>query len=176
MIFIIPSILKASPKGPSVMQKTLSLVSGGLISLVILPVLLYPVGKWIDTLITFPWSGWVRLGIGGVLVPLGLFFAVWAGISQWRMIGDGGDIFVIAGPYSYCRNPFLLGLIFFYTGLGSVLVSVTAGIAGLILVLVIGTVHFKTVEEKAWENRFGEGYAGYRERTSYLFPRSINWI
>jgi len=77
---------------------------------------------------------------------------------------------VISGPYNYCRNPMISGVLFILTGEALVLNSpgilIWAGIFFL-----VNTVYFIGMEEPGLEKRFGEAYRQYKKNVPRWIPR-----
>ncbi len=75
------------------------------------------------------------------------------------------------GVYSETRNPMLFGYFVALVGLGVLRGSPFAASSFPLLFLGIWTLWIKLREEPALEERFGETYRAYRERTPFLLPR-----
>ena len=78
---------------------------------------------------------------------------------------------VKTGPFSYIRNPIVLGYIMLFFGIGFLLGSMS-------LVLIITPIYFmllileiKLIEEPELEKRLGKDYLEYKERVPMFFPR-----
>lgn len=78
---------------------------------------------------------------------------------------------VKTGPYSYVRNPIVLGYIMIFFGIGFFLGSIS-------LVLIITPFYFillileiKLIEEPELEKRLGNNYLDYKERVPMFIPR-----
>ncbi len=77
---------------------------------------------------------------------------------------------IVNGPYRFCRNPLILGMIVYYFGLtvwfGSfyALFLFSIFIASFIL-------YMRYVKEGILEDKFGDEYVKYREKTPFLIPR-----
>jgi len=163
--------------------KVLSLITGGLIFLVLLPAFLF----WLSQIITAaiaPFCPWLpcppRLVEIIVATPFaigGLLLLGWSTLTQWRH-GHGTPAqlaptqrLVTTGPYALCRNPIELGAILYYLGLGTMLDSLGNGIICAILAALLGTAYHYLFEEAELAARFGEEYLIYREKTPFLIPR-----
>jgi len=77
---------------------------------------------------------------------------------------------LVKGPYAYCRNPMLLGILIFYIGIGVLngspsYFSLMAPLVGALLA------YIKLVEERELENRFGLAYKRYKKKTPFIIPR-----
>jgi len=64
---------------------------------------------------------------------------------------------VVSGPYAYCRNPIMLGSIFYYYGL-VILFQTISGIIIVTLFQIFHAIYIKLIEEKELEIRFGKEY------------------
>jgi len=110
------------------------------------------------------------------MVVVGLFFIGWTSWAQWK-IGKSTPVplvpaqkLVVIGPYAYCRNPLMFGVVLYYLGL----VLLVGSLAGILLVIVFGLLYalfIKLVKEKELEARFGKEYIEYKKKTPFLIPR-----
>ncbi len=110
-----------------------------------------------------------------LMLPSGLF-AIWSIYAQFT-IGRGTPVplmatqkLIIQPPFSYCRNPMVLGTIGMYLG-----VAVLFRSWGSVVVVLLGAAalltYVKLVEEKEMAARFGEEYLEYKRQTPFLIPR-----
>ena len=116
-----------------------------------------------------------------------LFTIVGVGLSLWSVIymkkvGEGTPMDIMnleigprtkklltEGPYRFCRNPMLLGILIFYIGIQVRLLSLKPFI---IFVLFIIAMYFQLKKEEArLEADFGEEYLEYKKRTGMFFPK-----
>ena len=159
-------------------QRMLAMAFEGIFFLALLPYVLFRLGAALDR-----WIGWPTLlyppvnVVVGVLVMLGgWLFALWT-IYMQLTIGRGTPVplmatqkLIIQPPYSYCRNPMVLGTIGFYTGM-----AVLFGSIGSLLLVLIATglllLYVRRVEEQEMVLRFGQEYLDYKQRTPFLIPR-----
>ena len=108
---------------------------------------------------------------------LGLWLAIWSVRTFYNLGGEGTPgpwkpvtKLVIEGPYSYVRNPMLMG-VFFLLLFESLFFSAKP-IFYWFLVFFIGNIfYFKNVEEKDLIKRFGDDYELYRRKVSMFIPR-----
>ncbi len=159
-------------------QRLLAMAFEGIFFLVLFPYALFRLGTTLDQ-----WIGWpillyppVNAVVGGLVMLGGWLFALWTIYVQFT-IGRGTPVplmatqkLIVQPPYSYCRNPMVLGTIGFYTGMAVVFGSLGALLlvlasAGLLLLYVW------RVEEQEMVLRFGQEYLEYKERTPFLIPR-----
>lgn len=165
-------------RGPSRWHVVVTLIVGGSLFLAGLPLLLVAAGARLDERF-----GLSRFGdaipprIAGVLLMVvGGAFAFWSVFVEVR-IGRGTPVpmiptqrLVVVPPFTYCRNPMVLGTATAYLGLSVYIGSVTTIVlvvlfAGLLLVYV------KVLEEQELEARFGAAYLEYKRTTPFLIPR-----
>ena len=158
------------------LYKALSLLSGGMIFLVLFPAVFLFAARVISRFIMFQRPVLLEWIVILLSIPLGLFFLLWATWSQWH-IGGGTpapnaptQTLVINGPYKFCRNPIEFGAILYYLGVGTYFGSLTTGIISFLLGMMIGSSYHKFVEEKELEMRFGDAYRTYKHTTPFLFP------
>jgi len=153
------------------------LLAAGLF-LVALPVVIVSLAGWLDQV----W-GWPRMVLGPVNTVMGIvlllgggFVALW---SVWAEAKLGGGTplpmiptrrLVVVPPYTYCRNPMVLGTVLAYLGIGAWLGSASA--VGLVLALgMLLLTYVKLFEEKELRLRFGSDYEAYLRATPLLLPR-----
>lgn len=115
--------------------------------------------------------------IGIVSLALGFAIIAWAVVAQYDSENSlpahnkTPQQLVVTGPYTYCRNPLLLGLVLWYLGLGILFDSLAVGIFCATIKLISGTFYHKCIEEKELELRFGNDYREYKKRVPFLIPR-----
>lgn len=114
--------------------------------------------------------------IVGVLGLSGLMLSLWTVFIQVKQ-GLGTPLpvmppkkLLINAPYTYCRNPMALGALVYYLGICIFIGSVNAFLL-VISVFVILIVWIKFGEEVPLENKFGQEYIEYKQRTPFLIPR-----
>jgi protein-S-isoprenylcysteine O-methyltransferase Ste14 len=134
--------------------------------------------QYIDTVLALPdfSYGWINYTIGGILIILGLYFALWSIYIQLTL-GKGTpapmaptQTLIVEGPFAYCRNPMTLGTIFLYAGI-SILIGSFSAVGIVIVFAVLLLVYIKKLEEKELEDRFGSQYTEYKETTPFLIPQ-----
>ena len=158
-------------------QRLLAMAFEAIFFLALLPYVLFRLGAAIDRWIGWPTLLYLPVNVVGVLVMLGgWLFALWTVYVQLT-IGRGTPVplmatqkLIIQPPYSYCRNPMVLGTIGFYTGM-----AVLFGSIGSLLLVLIATglllLYVRRVEEQEMVLRFGQEYLDYKQRTPFLIPR-----
>jgi len=77
---------------------------------------------------------------------------------------------VIYGPYRYCRNPMITGVLFMLIGEGLVFYSTSILIWAVVFVT-INTIYFIFSEEPGLKARFGDDYVRYKANVPRWIPR-----
>lgn len=158
-------------------QRYLALLCLAPIFLIALPLAFLALGAALDT-----WLHWppvptspANLILGVLLGAPGWGLALWCAERQFTL-GHGTPVplmatqhLIVEPPYTYCRNPMVLGTLLAYLGLAIGFRSLGAA---LLVLLFIGTllVYVRVVEEHEMELRFGEEYLAYKRRTPFLIP------
>lgn len=117
---------------------------------------------------------------GAVVLVLGELTRFW-GVAYagalTRVTGSvGAPALVVAGPFSYVRNPLYVGNILMYTGVG-----IMAGALSPWLVIAAAAYFIfqysmiVSLEEEFLEKEFGEAYAEYRKNVPRFIPRLTPW-
>jgi len=113
--------------------------------------------------------GWLRWGIGGALLLVGIalarafFRALVAGGTTVSPYGASKAL-VTSGPYRFSRNPGYLGMALAFAGISLMSSAVWSLIA---LVPTLAVIEFGVIhrEEAYLERTFGTDYRAYRART-----------
>ncbi|MFC6238764.1 methyltransferase family protein [Longivirga aurantiaca] len=159
-------------------QRAVALVLLAPVFLFLMPCIFVVFGAWLDAWLEWPsiLSPPSNVLVGCLLILLGWSLAVWSMYGLFT-IGRGTPVplmatqqIVVVPPYTYCRNPMVLGAMGLYLG-----VAVLFGSFGaLVLVLLAACallVYVRRIEEAEMVLRFGDEYRAYRERTPFLLPR-----
>lgn len=141
-------------------------------------VLLIPVVMWVASGCVLPGAAWFVCLL--VAAPVGIGLSVWS-IVHMKRVGKGNpmDAFnheiaprtsrlMTDGPYRLCRNPMLLGVFVYYTGIVVCLHSWQSAAVFAAFVLLMALQVSK--EEKRLEADFGDAYRDYKTRTKKLIP------
>ena len=119
---------------------------------------------------------WPIRAAGALLFIAGL--VLWAyPVFLFRTIGMGTlapwaptQKLIITGPYLYCRNPMITGIVFILAGEG--LFFWSPGILiWAVWFVVMNTFYFRFSEEPGLIKRFGEDYIRYRQSVPMWLPR-----
>ena len=145
-------------------------IGGGLIWLAILAYMIYPAAI---TWASLPLPTWLRW-FGVVVAITAVFLLFWMFRSLGMNITDTvvtrrDHTLITDGPYRWIRHPlYTFGSLFFIS------LSLVTGI-WLIPLLAIPTfailIQRTSIEERALQERFGDEYLRYSERTGRFFPR-----
>ena len=145
-------------------------IGGGLIWLAILAYMIYPPAI---TWASLPLPTWLRW-FGVVVAITAVFLLFWMFRSLGMNITDTvvtrrDHTLITDGPYRWIRHPlYTFGSLFFIS------LSLVTGI-WLIPLLAIPTfailIQRTSIEERALQERFGDEYLRYSERTGRFFPR-----
>jgi protein-S-isoprenylcysteine O-methyltransferase Ste14 len=113
---------------------------------------------------------------GALLAAAGLTLFLYT-VFLFRTIGKGTlapwtptQKLVITGPYKYCRNPMITGVLLILLGeslfLHSTNILIWAGIF-----VIINTIYFILVEERSMLQRFGNDYRAYKKQVPRWLPK-----
>lgn len=159
-------------------RRILALLPAGVLFLYLLPLAIARGGASLDRRLGLPPLDLdtINLILGGLLMAIGFFFALWSIYDQFSRAGGTPlpmlptQKLLVGGPFRYCRNPMTLGTVTAYLGIG-----VYAGtIAGIGIVLCFGmllVLYLKLLEEKELAERFGEAYLAYKREVPFIIPR-----
>lgn len=147
--------------------------------ILVLPVFLALVGLWLVAPQSIPWllaplPAAVRWA-GVPVFALGLGLLVWVhwtlgkNFSPYLRIRADHHL-VTGGPYRYARHPMYTAFLLLAAGLG--LVSAHWLLLVTMPLMIVAIVVFRTPREEAMlEERFGDDWRAYRQRTGALLPR-----
>lgn len=114
--------------------------------------------------------------IGVLSFIAGLCLFIWT-VYLFRAFGKGTlapwtptQKLIIRGPYKYCRNPMISGVLFIIIGEGLFLNSTNILVFSGIFFL-INTIYFILKEEPDMEDRFGKEYEDYKKNVPRWIPR-----
>ena len=131
-----------------------------------------------DSAFGFPelFSGISGTIIGIVFLLPGL--ALWIWCVVWFLNARGTPVpfnppreLVTGGPYTWSRNPMLIGVFAFLFGIGFLLHSVSMVFVWTPVFVIFNVLELKLVEEPELERRFGESYIEYRRRVPMFVPK-----
>ncbi len=147
------------------------------------PIISFVIGSWVDRFFSlppfppFPFN--LIFGVGIMLLGAAIGIKAtrqlrYAGMGlPWGALDEEAKtkFLVTNGIYSYTRNPIVLGYTLLPLGMGLLFRSLGMTILIPALILVFMLIRIKKWEEPELENRFGEKYLEYKQRTPFLLPR-----
>ena len=155
---------------PSILKHIRDIIILPFTMTVILPWLLYNKNQTL-----FPESIVFKL-LGLVFLISGLVLFFWSVYLFWAF-GKGTlapwtptQKLIIRGPYKYCRNPMISGVLFILLGETLVLNSLNILIIA-VLFFIINTIYFILIEEPGLEERFGKEYEEYKKNVPRWIPK-----
>jgi protein-S-isoprenylcysteine O-methyltransferase Ste14 len=129
-----------------------------------------------------PWSAVVT----AACVLVGVFWILWSW-SYLLYVGKGlplevfgrplhpTKILVMTGPYSYTRNPMVLGLLFILLAV-AFFRGTYSGFVGVVVVGLAFWIYLLVFEEQGLIQRFGADYDKYRRGVPLLFPKLSAYV
>ena len=112
----------------------------------------------------------IAIGISGMI----LFFYT---VFLFKTIGKGTlapwsekQKLIVEGPYRYCRNPMISGVLFVLIGEALFFHSKSI-LVWAVLFFIINTTYFLISEEPALHKRFGKDYEQYKQHVPRWIPR-----
>jgi len=169
---------KWAEKEHAIGKRIAATLFAGVILLILFPLVVAGAGPFLDRLLGLPSYrfGAVNDVIGGLLVVVGLFFALWSIFIQLTR-GRGTPLpmmptheLLTKGPFRYCRNPMTFGTILACLGIGLVAGTI-AGIAIVLCFALLLVLYLKGIEEKELSERFGCAYLAYRREVPFIIPK-----
>ncbi len=110
------------------------------------------------------------LFLGGLtlfVATLLLFISVGKGtLAPWNPTKK----LIVAGPYRYCRNPMISGVLFMILGQALFFASPALLVWALVFFMV-NTTYFLATEEPSLARKFGSSYTTYKHRVPRWIPR-----
>jgi protein-S-isoprenylcysteine O-methyltransferase Ste14 len=159
------------PKSPSLLLHIRDWIALPFVVTVIIPFLLYRTGA--PLMRTSPGTLQIVgaivyvLGLSMQLYTTSLFFRFAQGtLAPWQPTQK----LVIRGPYRYCRNPMITGVVMMLLGEGLFFNALAILIWGC-LFFVMNTMYFIFKEEPAMLARFGDSYVEYKRQVPRWIPR-----
>ncbi len=171
---IIQFFLKFTGREYSTLYKIISMGPGILIFLIISPLVIFQISRYLSLFINLqvPRLAEIIIMISALLISIPLMS--WALFELW-IKGEGTPApiaptnkLVTSGPYSLCRNPIELGTNIYFLALGIFFDSLVTGILCMFIGLVLGISYIKSIEEKEMLIRFGSTYRTYIRMTPFM--------
>ncbi len=161
----------------SIRYKLFSLIPGSVVFLVISPLFLFYLSRYLSHFIPISWSRNLEanIAVAALLIAIGLMS--WAMLALW-IDGKGTPApitptkkLVTSGPYQFCRNPIELGTDIYFLALGTWFDNLTTGILCMLMGMALGYGYIKIIEERELKLRFAESYEEYLASTPLFLPR-----
>lgn len=115
--------------------------------------------------------------LGAIVILCGLCLFIYT-VFLFKKVGKGTIApwspkkkLVINGPYRYCRNPMISGVLFILIG-EAILLSSTSILIWSAIFFVVNTIYFLISEEPALLAQFGEDYKRYKSHVPRWLPRT----
>ncbi|MFX1284634.1 MAG: methyltransferase family protein [Promethearchaeota archaeon] len=110
------------------------------------------------------------------IITLGLFLIVWSSLLFAKAKGTPVPLsppkkLVNTGPYTYIRNPIVVGYILIFWGIGFLLESISLIIFITPIFFLLLILEIKLIEEPELEKRLGKEYLDYKKRVPMFIPR-----
>ena len=158
-------------KSPSLLLHLRDWLALPFVVTVIIPFLLYRTGTHLmqtpPAIFTIAGTIVYVLGLSMQVFTTSLFFRFAQGtLAPWQPTQK----LVIRGPYRYCRNPMITGVVMMLLGEGLFFNALAILIWGCIFFL-MNTMYFIFKEEPAMLARFGDSYAEYKRHVPRWIPR-----
>lgn len=122
-----------------------------------------------------------RKGIAVILAGLGMSLSAWS-IRYMKKVGKGHPVdtlyyapagrtkqLMTTGPYKFCRNPMLLGVILYY--LGAIVYLQTWWALTVFFIYLMVMSKQVRYEEERLQRDFGEAYKEYQGKVKRLIPK-----
>jgi protein-S-isoprenylcysteine O-methyltransferase Ste14 len=120
--------------------------------------------------------GVLGMAIGITLLTAGLVLHVWCLVLFWKAKGTGVPVspppeVVIVGPYAWTRNPMLIAIFAWLSGIGFLLNSISMVFVLTPVFIIVNVIELKLVEEPELERRLGASYREYKRLVPLLILR-----
>ena len=168
-------VIRQTEKEYSARARLVMMAFDGLIFLYGIPAFLF----WLSTTGNDRWQFKSSPALSACCVVaggLGLCLALWTVWVQFHH-ARGTPVPIMATkklltdrPYSFCRNPMVLGTLALYFSIAICTSSFKPVLAVLLFSIFLLT-YVKLVEEKEMSLRFGDEYSRYKQGTPFIIPR-----
>ncbi len=174
---ILGFFLQFTNKSYSTTYRIVSMIPGTVVFLVVSPLVLFYISRYISGFIPLAWPRSLELTILAGALVIAAVLMLWSLYALW-VDGQGTPApiaptryLVTTGPFRLCRNPIELGTDLYFLGLGIWFDSLTTGVFCMIFGLLLGSGYIKFIEEDELRSRFGNPYEEYFQRTPFMLPR-----
>ena len=167
--------LKFTGKDYSTSYKFLSMLPGSLVFLILSPLLIFFLSRYLSGFIAFSCPRPLELFLVVLTGSTALIFMLWSLWELW-IVGEGTPApiaptrkLVTTGPYKFCRNPIELGTDLYIFAVGTLFDSLTTGLLCFFFAILLGSGYIKLIEEQELRLRFGSEYDTYYRKTGFMF-------
>ena len=175
MIRFLHSVLLAlAQKKHSVAYYTFNFIITILFIFVIVPYFYIYTGQYLTYNMPFQISIFPIFVVAVVMFFFGGTLMIWALVMHYNY-GKGAashtapiQCLLISGPYALSRHPMLLGAVFFYFGIGTIVSSVLVGLYGSVITAILAYVLIVYIEEPVLLARFGQEYKEYQKKVPVI--------
>lgn len=171
--FILMFIEIAQKKYPRWYRILCLILSIGLV-FVFFPFFYWYTGNYIESVIKLPIPTVLANIIAIPFLLLGGTLIIWTFILQYTY-GEGAGShlvptqkLIVFGPYKMSRHPMLLGAVFFYFGMETLVSSITTGLYSAIATAILAYLFVIYIEEPVLVARFGEQYKEYQKKVPLI--------
>jgi protein-S-isoprenylcysteine O-methyltransferase Ste14 len=171
---------KWAQKEHSITIRIIATLIAGAFFVFVIPFFLLMLSRVVDKWLNIPCFHYylVNYVLGTLIIMIGLFFSVWSvAVQVFKVRGTPLPMIptkklLISGPFKYCRNPMIFGILLHYSGI-AVWVGSLSMIAIVLVCALLLILYVKRVEEHELECRFGQEYREYKKTTPLIFPKII---
>ncbi|NOR10284.1 MAG: hypothetical protein GQ541_02200 [Desulfovibrionaceae bacterium] len=167
--------LKFTGKDYSTSYKLLSMLPGSLVFLILSPLLIFFLSRYLSGFIAFSCPRPLELFLVVLTGSTALIFMLWSLWELW-ITGEGTPApiaptrkLVTTGPYKFCRNPIELGTDLYIFAVGTLFASLTTGLLCFFFAILLGSGYIKLIEEQELRLRFSREYDTYYRKTGFMF-------
>ena len=163
-------------RSPSLSYRLLSLIPGTLVFLILSPLVLFFIGRYLSALMPLSINRFLELVIASAALLAALVLMFRATVSLW-IDGRGTpapiaptEKLVTSGLYGLTRNPIELGTNLYFFALGTWFDNLVTGLLCMVMGLILGYGYLKLIEEQELRYRFGSNYDAYLADTAMFLP------
>lgn len=144
---------------------------------IVMPLFYVYTGHHIASFLSLPIATTIINSIAALSLCMGAIVIIWTLLLQYHYGKGSGShmvptqILISSGPYKVSRHPMLVGAIFFYFGIGTLVSSLFIGFYSAFITAILACFFVRYIEEPVLIARFGEQYKTY-QKTVPIIPFS----